>query len=72
MAKVNRKVLRGRVKFPTGGIVRDPHVTECQFLEKLRCKRLIWRNSKTDSKVWMREEGALSVYADGILRYCEW
>ena len=33
-------------KFPTGGIVRDP------------LWRLIWWNSKTDSKVWMREERA--------------
>ena len=32
------------MKFPTGGIVRDPR------------KWLIWCNSKTDSIVWMREE----------------
>ena len=45
------------MKFPTGGIVRDP------FLGKRLCMRhvltqrwLIWCNSKTDSKVWMREE----------------
>ena len=37
----------GKVKFLTGGIVRDPY--------SLRVW-LIWRNSKTDSKVWMGEE----------------
>ena len=37
-------VLRGGVRFPTGGIVRD------------LLKQLIWCDSKTDSIVWMREE----------------
>ncbi len=41
----NRISLRGGVRFSTGGKVREPRM------------RLIWRNSKTDSIVWMREEG---------------
>lgn len=40
----NRISLRGGVRFSTGGKVREPHM------------RLIWRNSKTDSIVWMKEE----------------
>ena len=43
-------------KFPTGGIVRDP------------LWRLIWWNSKTDSKVWMREERA--EYLDRLIFFC--
>ena len=37
--------LRGGVRFSTGGKVREPR------------RRLIWCDSKTDSIVWMREEG---------------
>lgn len=40
-----------KAEFPTGGIVRDP----------LRAADLVTgtiRNSRTDSKVWMREEHA--------------
>ena len=44
MTTINKEILRGRVRFPTGGIVRDP------------LRRLIWCDSITDSKVWMREE----------------
>jgi hypothetical protein len=36
--------LQGRVKFPTGGKVRE------RFL------RMNWCNSNTDSKVWMKED----------------
>jgi hypothetical protein len=43
-AYINKEILRGRVKSPTGGTVRDP------------LRRLIWCDSITDSKVWMREE----------------
>lgn len=38
-------ILQGRVKFPIGGIVREP-----------RSGR-IWCDSKTDSIVWMEEDG---------------
>ena len=43
------EVLRGWVQFPTGGdaIVR---------VHDLVHNRLIWCESKTDSKVWMKEE----------------
>jgi hypothetical protein len=37
--------LQGRVKFPTGGKVRE------------RRKLQNWCNSSTDSKVWMKEDG---------------
>ena len=39
-----RQYLQGRVKFPIGGIVREP-----------RSGR-IWCDSKTDSIVWMEED----------------
>lgn len=45
---INTK-LRGGVKFPTGGIVRE----QPSWL-------LIWCNSKTDSIVWMGEDGQKS------------
>ena len=51
--------LQGRVKFPTGGIVRERNALN-------RC------NSDTDSKVWMKEDVsmlrfyALSVSTQGI------
>ena len=48
IAEKKKEFLRGRVQFPTGGIVRDLLCTITQ--------RLIWCNSKTDSIVWMREE----------------
>ena len=53
--------LLGRVKFPTGGIVRERNALN-------RC------NSDTDSKVWMEEDThilrfyALSVSTQGIFR----
>ncbi len=37
-------ILRGRVKFPIGGKVRE------------RLRMQIWCDSKTDSIVWMKEE----------------
>ena len=40
----NHDVFRGRVKFPTGGIVRDP------------LRRLIRCDSGTNSIVWMEEQ----------------
>ena len=47
MRTKKKRILRGRVRFPTGGIVRDP------------LRRLIWWNFRTDSIVWMREEHAI-------------
>ena len=60
--------LRGRVKVPTGGIVRDPHiaaepVTSCHLggvsdvnISVQSDERDQRKNSGTDSTVWMREE----------------
>ncbi len=39
-------ILRGGVKFPTGGTAREPHK---------RCARMIRCKSGADSIVWMRE-----------------
>lgn len=44
--------LRGRVKFPIGGIVRERSDTQDLTWVQVR----IWCNSKTDSIVWMEED----------------
>lgn len=42
--KFNRNCLQGGVKFPTGGIARNPF------------QWLIWLNSRADSIVWYAED----------------
>jgi hypothetical protein len=50
----NNEYLQGRVKFPTGGIVREPN------FGMNRC------DSGTDSRVWMEEDASEMIFFDRL------